>query len=42
MSNIKNPFDKVRFSNFGSSDEAFHKLLKDLDKFKIHLPETFD
>jgi hypothetical protein len=25
-----NPFDKVRFSNFGSKQEAIYKLVKDI------------
>lgn len=36
-----NPFDKVRYSNFGSAEEAVHKLIKDVQKFKVHLPEDF-
>ena len=37
-----NPFDKVRYSNFGSAEEAVHKLIKDVQKFKVHLPEDFE
>ena len=36
-----NPFEKVRYSNFGSAEEAVHKLIKDVQKFKVHLPEDF-
>lgn len=27
---IKNPYEKVRFSNFGSKEEAVYKLIKDI------------
>jgi hypothetical protein len=37
----KNPFDKVRFKNFGSIEEAMYVLIKDLNKMKVHLPENF-
>lgn len=39
---IKNPYEKVRFSNFGSKEEAIHKVIKDIQKFKVHLPEDFE
>ena len=42
MSLTTNLFERVRFSNFGSKEEAFHKLVKDLHSFKVHLPEGFD
>jgi hypothetical protein len=38
---LKNPYEKVRFANFGSKEEAIHKLVKDIQKFKVHLPEDF-
>lgn len=38
---MKNPYEKVRYSNFGSKEEAIHKLIKDIEKFKVHLPEDF-
>lgn len=38
----KNPFEKVRYSNFGSREEAVTRLMKDLKKLKVHLPENFD
>jgi hypothetical protein len=38
---LKNPYEKVRYSNFGSKEEAIHKLIKDIEKFKVHLPEDF-
>ena len=38
----KNTLDRVRYSNFGSREEAIYKLLKDIERFKVHLPEDFD
>ena len=38
----QNPFVKVRYSNFGSREEAVTRLMKDLKKLKLHLPENFD
>lgn len=37
----KNPYEKVRYSNFGSKEEAVYKLVKDIQKYKVHLPEDF-
>ena len=38
---MKNPYEKVRYSNFGSKEEAVYKLVKDIQKYKVHLPEDF-
>ena len=41
IDDMKNPFEKIRFANFGSGEEAVYKLVKDIQKFKVHLPEDF-
>jgi hypothetical protein len=38
---LKNPYEKIRFKNFGDKTEAIHKLVKDIQKYKVHLPEDF-
>lgn len=39
---VKNPYEKIRFANFGTREEAIYKLIKDIQKFKVHLPEDFE
>ena len=38
---MKNPYADVRFSHFSSSEEAIELLIKELQRFKVHLPESF-
>ena len=38
---MRNPYADVTFDQFASKEEAIHKLIKDLQRFKVHLPENF-
>ena len=38
---MKNPYSKVRYNQFGSKEEAISSLVKDIQRFKVHLPENF-
>ena len=39
---LRNPYSDVRFIHFKSMEDAVDSLIKDLGKFKVHLPENFD
>ena len=38
---MKNPYKNVRFDQFPSKEEAISSLIKELERFKVHLPENF-
>ena len=38
---MKNPYADVRYQQFSSRDEAIKSLIKELQRFKVHLPENF-
>ena len=38
---LRNPYSDVRFAHFSSESDAINRLLQDLQKFKVHLPENF-
>ena len=39
---LRNPYSDVRFLHFKSMDDAVDSLIKDLGKFKVHLPDDFE
>jgi len=38
---MKNPYSEVSYTTFHSRDEAIKSLIKELQRFKVHLPENF-
>lgn len=38
---MRNPYSDVRFDQFPSKEEAINSLIKELQRFKVHLPENF-
>ena len=39
---MRNPYSDVRFIHFKSEHDAIDRLLQDLQKFKVHLPDNFN